>query len=328
MSKEQHTIVGSGGSGCVVCPPFNYNALDSQNCVGKVIQREVSKEVVEEWNNAVALHNIPNANEYFVYPFQWNYVDRQKFEKMFKISAHTDNEQLLQYIMPNSGRELRKCIKENNIAPSKIVEYMLQIARGVELLQTNKLVHNDLHLSNVMLQNDKPLICDLSVMTTFKGFYEDRLTQGFIFDPFEVKILSETGFDDDIPINFEKKSIENSIPIDRGVFDYIFESDVYIDSHKAFYRDLRRLYKTYHNEEDNNLRSAIEILKQWDSHSKADVYGLGISLAEMLLYVDTSEEDVKVVDALKALATDMLLCHPKQRPSITVVIERLETLKS
>jgi serine/threonine protein kinase len=202
MSSDQHTIVGSGGSGCVVCPPFNYNALDSQNCVGKVIQREVSKEVVEEWNNAVALHNIPNANEYFVYPFQWNYVDRQKFENMFNISAHTDNEQLLQYIMPNSGRELRKCIKENNIAPSKIVEYMLQIAQGVELLQTHKLVHNDLHLSNVMLHNDKPLICDLSVMTTFKGFYEDRLTQGCIFDPFEVKILSDMGFDDDIPIKY------------------------------------------------------------------------------------------------------------------------------
>ncbi len=51
------------------------------------------------------------------------------------------------------------------------------------------------------------------------------------------------GFDDDIPINFEKKSIENSIPIDKGVLDYIFESDVYINSHCVFYRDLQKLYK-------------------------------------------------------------------------------------
>jgi hypothetical protein len=99
----------------------------------------------------------------------------------------------------------------------------------------------------------------------------------------------------------------------------------------CFIETYKSYTKFYHSEEDNDLRSAIEILKHWDAHSKADVYGLGISLAEMLLYVDPtygSEEDTKGIDALKALATNMLLCHPKQRASITLVIERLETLKS
>jgi len=66
------------------------------------------------------------------------------------------------YIITNfyQGGNLRKLLNDSTFDESKAVKYLHQIVKGLSLLHQKGIMHRDIQLGNVILSNDRCVICD------------------------------------------------------------------------------------------------------------------------------------------------------------------------
>lgn len=207
------------------------------------------------------------------------------------------------------------CIKHDK--PSrldKVVDCILDLSKYIQLIQKIDCVHQQVNLDNISYVNGKYRFIKQNFVVTQNEFYTAQnmaLANGNASYPPEYRIVSKSKNNG---ILHEKRLLASYLGLKPSVIGNIMDNQMYVLSYE---------YLLYSCQGD----SPLEYLKEFQFHTKADIYSLGVCFIEMLLSLDSNidiQEDL--FDEVLRLITKMLLPHPENRIGIDKLVETIEAI--
>lgn len=180
MSSKQVTVIGVGASGAVVCPPFpcisSYTYYDTTS-VGKISNSK--RNLADEFKTSKKITEIDNWKIYFIVPesppcqadtskttlheHNWTSRDPRDAKDSSYIYKYVDDEEALtittrsntfkvwQLIMSHGGVTLHDYVANNKLTHAQLLLLMLNIFHGLIKLYESDIVHQDLNVQNVLV---------------------------------------------------------------------------------------------------------------------------------------------------------------------------------
>ena len=172
MNKKGGKLLGEGSFGYV----FGLPALPcDQDDINKNLNEYVSKiaknsteNFRDEWNGAELLRNLPNVNDYFILPTKKCPVNSLYIKPPYTEDTWHSPVGIVDIV----GKSMLLSDKANGTIedffknnPNNIlsnITKLLNIAKGIQLLQNNNLIHNDIKVSNCVIYENTAKIIDLA----------------------------------------------------------------------------------------------------------------------------------------------------------------------
>lgn len=325
--------IGSGSFGTVFWPPISH---DDPALVGKVMVSDFKEgnfhDTDIEWSFKKTLFDIDPSQEHFVYPVEKREITLTQYNNFANKPLVTTNSsvrvsgcaKMVELLMPYGGYSLRWQVQRNYFALKAALEYSLQAAQNIKLLQFHDLIHLDIHLGNLVANTtNKCRLIDFGLMMSSKSFYTlANHLWGDIYavSPPEFRLIQA-----------KKKRIHNIasernlliqyIETDTDIITYMFNSPEYKQSYASLKQEMDNLSIPNKNKKNDRL----QFLKSLNSHEKVDTYGLGVAMLELLahLQLDVHEMPPYILPALCEIITKMMMPHPNDRMNIDDIIFEL-----
>jgi serine/threonine protein kinase len=314
------SIIGVGSFGFVVSSPINYfTHIGDDEFVGKILSPNTDDDDIEnEWALSNMLKMIDPNNLHFIYPIDKVHITKTNIsvnvqDKLPWYFNIIDQSIYTQFIMKNGGMSLRNVIKQRSIPLQDMIKFTLDASYGIRKLLENRLIHCDLHLQNLVVKDGVCKMIDFNISTDFNSFYHEAMLEWcseYAISPSDTRVYHKM-----YDIEHEKSMLAQYIQVTPDLLDFIFDNDVFMTSYTKL------VHTMAHQPSDQN----IIIMKACKSHTKVDIYGLGVCLLEMYLNikrVTTLEYNVCII--IEKIITMMLLAHPVDRISIHDLIKELE----
>jgi serine/threonine protein kinase len=315
---EYIRAIGSGSYGTVFAPPINMinNKLD--DLVGKVLFTENDSDITQEWDVSQYLREIDPDNQYFIYPLSKTQLTVQEYNKYAKKPLmHTNpSNELTQFVMKNGGQSIRSIARKQSLSFTSIANCVLEIAQCIKVLQTNHFIHQDIHPGNIVRKDGKHRLIDFGMMITSSQYYTPfnmLLDAEYAISPPEYRLLQYDRQKKNT-LQYEQNLLAKYVGINIDDLNDIFKNRYFILSYNYLVKSLK----------DN--KDCHSYLKSKKSYYKADVYSLGVSLIELLSYLDEQSVPREVAPQLSFLIVRMLMPHPENRIDIDTVIDRFTTI--
>lgn len=314
------TPIGSGAYGTVFAPPINVTNNITDDFVGKVLLPDNHQDITQEWEAGECLRKIDPESKHFIYPLAKTQLTIQEYNKYAKkqLKCSNPSQQLTQFIMKNGGQSIRNIARQTNLSFANIVKCVLDTAHCVRILQKNKLIHQDIHLGNIVKKDGKHRMIDFGMMITSSQYYTPLnilLDKEYAISPPEYRLLQYDRQKKN-NIKYEQKLLAKYVGINSEDLNDIFNNKYFIISFNYLVNSLKE------NEDP------CSYLKQNNSYNKADVYSLGVCLIEMLSYIDEQSVPLEVAPQLSFLIVRMLMPHPENRIDIDTVIDKFTTINN
>lgn len=311
------TTIGSGSYGTVFSPPINLITDNTNDLVGKVLLTDNHHDITQEWDASEYLRKIDPEHKYFVYPLKKTQLTIQQYNQFAKkpLNYINQSKQLTQFVMINGGQSIRSIARETNLSFTSIVKCVLEIAQCIKVLQKNKLIHQDIHIGNIVRKDGKHRLIDFGLMITSSQYYTDfnmLLNEEYAISPPEYRLL-QYDRQKNHNINYEKNLLAKYVGIHSQDLNDIFNNKYFVMSYNYLVKSLK----------DQDPCSYLEQIK---SYNKADVYSLGVCIVEMLSYLDEQSVPANVAPQLSFLIVRMLMPHPENRIDIETVIDKFTTI--
>lgn len=322
VTMECNTI-GSGSYGTVFSPPIMNNVTaDSRNTtdlVGKVIITDCKSDITQEWEASEYLQQIDPQHKYFIYPTKKVQLTVQEYNKHSKnpLKCLSQSKKLTQFIMIDGGRSMRSIAKQASLSFDSIVDCILDVAKCIKVLQSNDYIHQDIHPGNIVRKNGKHKLIDFGLMTSSNQYYSPfniLLNEEYAISPPEYRLL-QANKQDHKNIKFEQELLAKYVGISYKDLNDIFNNKYFILSYNYLVSSLKN-------------KDPYEYLQKVKSYNKADIYSLGVSLIEMLSYLDDQSVPTVVAPQLSFLIVRMLMPHPENRIDIDTLIFKFTTIKN
>jgi serine/threonine protein kinase len=317
--------IGSGSYGTVFSPPINFNILKTKSqykiteLVGKVVTTDDDLDINQEWEQGKILKEIDPKQEYFIYPIKKMKVPIDNYNEYAK-KPYECNEttHLTQFVMLNGGKSIRFMCKKNMMSFKNIINCVLQVANGIKLLQKYNLVHQDIHLGNIVSKNGTYKLIDFGMMVSTAEYFTLHnilMKEVYAINPPEYRILQEKK-DHTHNIEFEQKCLAQYCGVHPEDLDYVFKSKIFNISYEKLLKSIK--YKT-----DGSV-----YLEDIQSYKKSDIYSLGVCIVEMLSYMDNEQIPPCVSGQLWSAITKMLMPHPENRSDVDSVIQKFNSINN
>lgn len=309
--------IGSGSYGTVFSPPINMKH-NTDDLVGKVLLTDSNLDIRQEWDASEYLREIDPDNKYYIYALKKTQLTIQEYNKYAKKPLkHTNpTKHLTQLVMKNGGQSMRSIARENGLPFTSIVQCVIEIAHGIKVLQKNKLIHQDIHLGNIVRKDGKHRLIDFGMMITLYQYYTPfniLLNEEYAISPPEYRLLQD---DKNTSIKYEQNLLAKYVGINNEDLNDIFHNRYFILSYNYLVQSLKV----------NN--DPFSYLHRKKSYNKADVYSLGVCIIEMLSYLDEQSVPPEVAPQLSFLIVRMLMPHPENRMDIDTVIDKFTTINN
>lgn len=319
--------IGVGSYGVVFSPPIKQNklsgmldnitTLEKDQLVGKVFTNTKQSDIQQEWQASAYLKEIDPYHEYFVYPFLQIKLSIEEYNEVAKNPYKNINstKQLTQFIMVNGGHSMREIGKNHHLTFNVIIECVIQVAKCIKMLQKHHLVHQDIHLGNIVKKNNKFRLIDFGMMLRSNCYYTSAnilFGEKYAVNPPEYR-LWKTEQKNINSITYEQELLAKYIGIYSEDLNDIFQNKYFTLSYDYLVKSLTN-------------RNPYEYLKEIQSYNKADVYSLGVSLIEMLSYMTDDRVPSNVAPQLSFLIIRMLMPHPENRIDIDLVISKFTAI--
>lgn len=207
------------------------------------------------------------------------------------------------------------CARYNKpLTLDKVVDCIFDLSKYIQSIQKIGCVHQQVNLDNISYVNGKYRLIKQNFVVTQNEFYTPRnmaLANGDASYPPEYRIVSKSK---NKGISYEKQLLASYLGLKQSVIGNIMDNKMYVLSYE---------YLMYSCQGDNPLK----YLKEFQSHTKADVYSLGVCFIEMLLSLNSKidiQEDL--FDEVLRLITRMLLPHPENRIGIDKLVETIQAI--
>jgi serine/threonine protein kinase len=321
----EYTTIGSGAYGIVFSPPIDFSDSPiginkiKDDLVGKVLLTDDEREIAQEWEASEWLQEIDPYNKYFIYPIKKVYLSVQDFIKHAKepLNSIDFSMEVTQFIMVNGGPSMRSIAKQKSLSFSNIVDCILQAAKCIKVLQSKNLIHQDIHLGNIVNKDGKHRLIDFGLMITSSQYYTPfnaLLNEKYAISPPEYRLLQDKKHNN-CSITSEQELLANYIGIQFEGLDDVFKNRYFIMSYNYLVRSLKN-------------GDPFSYLEQIKSYNKADIYSLGVCLIEMLSYLDDKSVPGEYVPKLSSLIVRILMPHPENRIDIDTLIFKLTTISN
>ena len=313
------STIGSGSYGTVFSPPINEVNDTKDDLVGKVLLTDCTRDITVEWEASGYLQAIDPQHKYFVYPIKKVNVTIQDYNKYAKkkLKVKKEPKELTQFIMVNGGLSVRSIAKKTSLPFNKIVDCVLQVAQCIKILQKNDLVHQDIHLGNIVNRDGNYRLIDFGLMITSSQYYTPfniLLNEEYAISPPEYRLLQKRK-QDNSNVRFEQELLAKYVGILSKDLNDIFTNKYFILSYNYLVSSLK-------------VKDPCYYLEQIKSYNKADIYSLGVSLIEMLSYLDDNSVPVEIGPQLSMLIVRMLMPHPENRIDIDTLIFKFTTISN
>lgn len=320
--KMPCSIIGVGSFGFVVSSPINYftnNSDGDSELVGKILSPNTDDDDIEnEWALSNILKRIDPDNKYFIYPVDKTHVTKTNIctnvhDKLPWYFNMIDQNIYTQFVMKNGGMSLRNVVKQRSITLQAVIKFTLDASFGIRKLLENRLIHCDIHLQNLVVKDDVCKMIDFNISTDFNSFYHEDMLEwcsGYVISPSETRVYHKM-----YDIEHEKSMLAQYIQVTPDLLDFIFDNNVFMTSYN----------KLVHTMAYQPSGQNIILMKACKSHTKVDIYGLGVGLLEMYLNIirfTNLEYNVRII--IEKIIIMMLLAHPVDRISIHDLIKELE----
>lgn len=316
-----HTEIGSGSFGTVFRPPLGSN---DSTMVGKVMFNHDNRDMKQEWFNTKAIKKIDPEQNYFLYPIKKEEIDVVEYNKYAKKPfKDTGARKLVQFTILDGGVPLSKH-KYKYQSLHQMLTHFLQIAQSIQLLLKNNIVHQDMHLGNVMTNDlDSCKVIDFGLSKTSQTFYSHLnvlWSAQYAVHPPEFRLI-QSRHKDTHNLAAEKDLLAYYVSVDSSYLNYIYNHPAFIQS----FNDIKTSIATLDNGRPTK-KVTLEYLKSLNSHETVDVYGLGVAMIAILTKIDFPEVSVDTYVKVWDIITNMMMPHPKHRMSVETVINEFTSL--
>ncbi len=321
-------MIARGAYGTVFQPPINQSNQPKENAnkkmVGKVVISDykhrsfsiILSDADKEWSNRTLLRSLDPNQVHFVYPTSRQEIDVHDYNKYVKkpINDAPEGTTLTQFIMIDAGTSLRRQAKESRLTLQKILDYSLQVAEGIQTLLQDELVHLDIHLGNMVSNAEgRCRLVDFGLMMCSGAFYTHHNTlwrEVYAISPPEFRLLQCSRMKYNT-LKQEQTLLATYIGIYPDGLDHVFQKPVFKKSYHYLQTTMASL---------NEKTQRMDYLREHNAHEKVDIYGLGVSIIEMLSYVDEPNLSTKLVSKIWDIITMMIMPHPDDRMDINAFI--------
>lgn len=324
--------IARGAYGTVFQPPINQpKEHTDKKMIGKVVLSDYKNrsfsvtmsDADKEWFNRKYLRTLDPNQDYFVYPLHRQEIDIQDYNKYAKKPIHDAPEgtTLTQFLMVNAGVSLRRQAKDNKLTFPKILDYATKVAESIRTLLKDELVHLDVHLGNMVSnEQDKCRLVDFGLMMCSGAFYTTYNTlwrEVYAISPPEFRLfqLRRRRLNN---LRQEQCLLAKYVGIEPEGLNHIFEKPLFKLSYQYLQSTMTELHQP---------RAMMDYLKEQKAHEKVDIYGLGVSMIEMLSYVDDPNLSNNIVCKTWDIITKMIMPHPENRMDINTFINKITELK-
>lgn len=327
--------IGAGSFGTVFSPAIG---VDDPNVIGKVMVADYTDNTHEnvdaEWREREQLFKLDPGQVYFVYPLEQRKIDVEEYNKYAKtpveISLKTQKH-MVQLTMPNGGLTLRKRGKNGLLTFRQVLEYSLQAARCIELMLANKMVHLDFHADNIVVNDEgKCRAIDFGLMKHSSMFYTTKnylWSCDYAINPPEFRLVQARNKASH-NLGHEQKLMTHYVGVEANNLNHVFDNASFQDS----YDSIRQAIAVLDGRPKITKLNRLRFLKSIKSHEKTDIYGLGITMMELLSYLkdDHSVEKVVTPEIVKTtwdIIVKMIMPHPQDRMNIGEFIREMSEVR-
>jgi len=347
MAENNSIVLGQGSYGCVIKPSppcekpiITFRTDNPKNVVAKIytslsstLQTAIKKEV----EIGKILAKIDKNNEYYAIPIQLcktskNTLNTYKaFKKCEDIQSTIQEFEML--TMEDEGLDMLEVVtrykhKYNALLPSKYWILLIKnILQGIELLNNNDIIHQDIKLPNIAYQNNRLKLLDFGLAIDFNNVYtlnNNRLTYYYFIHPFEYILIS-----DYLKYKTYKKYT-------KSVLLQIFKNSWYEYLNDYGYKSYLS-YKFFIPETDINTECDKMILKYisdptaWFNDiqkykNKIDIYAFGMTCVDIHLYLDYSDLTNIEKDKYIYFVKKIIEINPSKRFTVKEALKYYETV--
>ena len=276
------TLLSQGGFGCVFYP-----GLDCDKSNGELNKKTVTKIQKDNFFSKKESHigkkilRIPNYIEHFVpisetCQIQIRKIEDKKFKKDIKKCEIISEQSKLPYVSMSmkyiNGKGLLDLFddldQDNRIIISKLMSSYYHLLTGIEILQQNGIIHNDLKSDNVLFDLDSqlPKIIDFGISIEKEKLTDENLKDYFyafgpeyFVWPIEVHIICYLLHE--MPESFTEEMLHEIVR------DHVEANKTYDDKIKMKKKCIQSLKKFIGNKSKHIINELLKMSKTWDNYA-------------------------------------------------------------
>jgi serine/threonine protein kinase len=319
--------LGDGAGGCVLKPAVRCGTMErNASSVSKIFALKDSKHAREEYEYIThVLRHVDPENRFTIKPREiCQMQSKDILESQCAYKASSANASVTQIVYEYGGFSLEKSKMVHKIECMELFANMHSVFDGLVAFARNKLVHADIKPGNMVFDTkiNKAALIDFGAMTNlWDTFYEEQDTQylllaAYEYFPPEFNMIAVTVYPDNARTSPDKNILQAMNKVSDTL--EILAQD---HRHKVTYDILSHFLHMW-------KERYYEFAKSWQRNTtassmnrfvdKIDVYGLGISILEVLMkymkYGNTPEP-MHVKWTLMSLVLPMIEPNPKYRAS-------------
>jgi serine/threonine protein kinase len=321
-------MLGQGAYGCVFDKPLacKSGVVDTKGKIGKLTLKSEAKM---EKKLSSMLQAIPNAADYFGIIFDECPIKPRKNQKdpdlnKCEIINKYGQSQYTQITMRYGGKSLDELRGRFNTKMINYYDFARHILEAGALLLSKGIVHNDLHMGNVLLgPTKKPMIIDFGLSYQISMLTEKN-TENLLLNTFDPKYKQHA------PELSILDALYNGIPLKENIYPYILEkkkSTVTLEkiwgvSFKKGAEDLKTFTATSKSIRDRDWLSFYKIY--WP---KLDAWAVGrilLNIYEELSFDSAFKEDAILTPKYKKVISGLLETTPNRRLNCAQALSILE----
>ncbi len=323
-------MLGQGAYGCVFDKPLacKTGAVDEKGKIGKLTLKSEAKM---EMKLSSILRALPNADNYFGIIFDECAIKPRKNQKdpdlnKCEIINNYGQSQYIQITMKYGGKSLDELRGRFNTKMINNYDFTRHILEAGTLLLSKGIIHNDLHMGNVLLgPTKKPMIIDFGLSYQISMLTEKN-TEKLLLNKFDPKYKQHA------PELSILDAVYNGISLKENIYSYILEkkkSTVILEkiwgvSFKKGVEDLKAFTVASKSIRDRDWFSFYKIY--WP---KLDAWAIGrilLMIYEELSFDYNFKEDATLTPKYKEIITGLLQTTPNRRLNCAQALSILDPM--
>jgi serine/threonine protein kinase len=345
LSKKGGALLSSGSYGCVYSPPLPCDMEPAKKPQSTDISKvfATQEEAESEWQKSTLLKSIDPKQTYLLYPRIQCTTSAQAIQAndiagkecpLFK--NQTDPQaRFSQLISSNGGKPLYDYMADmyqtgNPITMIDYLKLLLQIGKGIQLLNSKGYCHHDIKPNNILVDtNGIPRIIDFGFLMEYKIIPSDKnrfLEKNYWIHPPEYWVMNKKIKGDSIKPLEKYQYIMNRLNQYNSVFSEKDKSEI-IQWYIYFWPSQCDIEQAYLKAMTGDT---LGMMSSSDYPYYVDVYSMGIMMMYMVQFVDEfNDTNFMETDAFKTYKTIVRgAMHPdlQKRYSISKVLKLVRTL--